>query len=231
MRGVPNNPVSCTRCGDPLGYPKDGLCVRCRPNRTRKYFWKPEFEDSLRRLYEEHFHNRRELSAALTAFAKHLGWPRTAVQRRASQLCLTQDVRRRWQPQEIEFLREYAGSKSLAFFERKLRRNHYSVKAMLNRLHLSSRITEGYSREDVRVLLGISWKTLDRWLRLGWLKPSPSTDRIQESQVLRFIKVHPEEYRLKRVDEAWFKGLLFPMMGRMFIDRRNECGADWSRSA
>ena len=30
MRGVPLHPVTCSKCGSIKGYPKDGLCNRCR---------------------------------------------------------------------------------------------------------------------------------------------------------------------------------------------------------
>jgi hypothetical protein len=34
---------------------------------------------------------------------------------------------------------------------------------------------------------------------------------------VRFLRDHPEEYRLNRVDETWFKGLMFPLFGRAYI--------------
>jgi hypothetical protein len=36
---------------------------------------------------------------------------------------------------------------------------------------------------------------------------------------MKFLRDHPEEYRLNRVDEAWFKGLMFPSFGRAYIPR------------
>jgi hypothetical protein len=31
--------------------------------------------------------------------------------------------------------------------------------------------------------------------------------------MIKFLREHPEEYRLSRVDEAWYKGLLFQSFG------------------
>jgi hypothetical protein len=55
------------------------------------------------------------------------------------------------------------------------------------------------------------------WIKLGWLRVQD--DRITETSMMKFLRDHPEEYRLNRVDEAWFKGLMFPSFGRAYIPR------------
>jgi hypothetical protein len=92
---------------------------------------------------------------------------------------------------------------------------------MINLLGLQARVTEGYSRADLVLVLGVSRPTVNQWIDHGWLRPKPTTDRIPEEQVLRFIKSHPEEYSLKGVDEAWFKGMLFPSFGTNAHDPRD----------
>jgi hypothetical protein len=57
-------------------------------------------------------------------------------------------------------------------------------------------------------LLGVSRRQVGKWIRLNWLKPLHG--RIPERDMIRFRRRHPEQYQLNRVDEAWFKGLLFP---------------------
>jgi hypothetical protein len=51
------------------------------------------------------------------------------------------------------------------------------------------------------------------WLRYGGQGSALHSTRIPEPSVKRFLKEHPEEYRLARVDEAWFKGMLFTAFG------------------
>lgn len=221
VRGIPNNPVPCTKCSSPLGFPRLGLCNRCKPATARKkYFWKPEDEEHLRRIYADHVHYKPELSRAIKTFAVRLGWPTYIVKNKASQLRLTLDIRRSWKPQEMGLLREYAGQKPMSFFMKRLHRSHQSVRSMFDSLHLSYRISVGYSRKDLAFVFGVSYKTVSYWIIRRWLVPAQGTDRVSEAQVRRFITAHPEEYRLKRVDEAWFKGLLFPAMGLGECDKR-----------
>lgn len=78
----------------------------------------------------------------------------------------------------------------------------------MNRLTLSARISEGYSRTDLAELLGASPTSVRRWERLGWLVFG-CYGRASEASVRRFVKMHPDQYQLSFVDEAWFKGLLF----------------------
>lgn len=120
--------------------------------------------------------------------------------------------RRKWTVEEVEFLSEAAGSIGKAAMARRLNRSYASVKAELSRLQLSSRVTAGYSQGDVAYLLGAGPRTVHKWVRLGWL--SLQQGRISEASLTKFLRRHPEEYQLSRVDEAWFKGMLFPGFGR-----------------
>ena len=221
-QGVPSRWTTCTKCGSPHGYPNVGLCAKCRPNGRSKYFWKPYQEEHLRLLYAEHVHNRLELSAAIRTFAASLGFPAYAVKHKATQLGITNDIRRPWTRAELSLLQQYAGAKPISFFKQRLGREYYSISSQLTRLQLSRRVTAGYSRQDVAICLGVSKETVTRWIGHRWLRPSELTDRIPETQLLRFIKEHPEEYRLKRVDEHWFKGLLFPLMGIRLVSKRGK---------
>jgi hypothetical protein len=89
------------------------------------------------------------------------------------------------------------------------------VKAQCSRLSIQSRLTSGYSRADVEYLLGVGARSVRKWIKLGWLRVQD--DRITETSMVRFLRDHSEEYRLNRVDETWFKGLLFPSFGRNYI--------------
>lgn len=226
MRGIPKNAVPCEEivrgeaCGKP-GYPSLRRCNQHRPpSSTKKYFWTPQQEESLRRIYEQHVGYKPALSRELQAFARRLGWPVHALKNKAAYLGLTSDIRSFWTNEEIAFLREYSGVKPLAFLKEHLGRSYTSIRYKMDRLHLSLRVTDGYSRADLRDVFGVSVATVRQWIAAGWLRPSPETDRVPEAQVLRFIREHAEEYSLKRVDQAWFKGLLFPMFGKRTEGKR-----------
>jgi DNA-binding CsgD family transcriptional regulator len=214
LRGIPNNPVVCIRCGRNNGAPSDRLChgcrIKARPNPTRRFWWNPELDRQLRAVYQE-AHTRRELTEGLNTFQRQSGFTRVVVLARATQLGLSSDTRR-WTPAEIEVLGDLAGTLSKSAIARKLGRSYWSVKAQCSRLCIQSRIISGYSRVDVQYLLGVGPRSTTKWIKLGWLKLH--NDRITEASMVKFLREHPEEYRLSRVDETWFKGLLFPSFGR-----------------
>lgn len=213
-RGIPDNPVVCRKCEDPRGCPKDDLCHRCRvqarPNPNKKYHWTPDLDLALRRAYQQAA-SRDELSRNLDYLQRQCGFTRFVIVARAAVLGLARN-RKRWTESEVEVLSESAGRLSKAAIAKRLNRTYWSVKAAFSKLELQSRVREGYSQGDVAYLLGASPQSVRKWIRLGWLKVQDS--RITEASLIRFIRTHAEEYQLSRVDEAWFKGLLFPEFGR-----------------
>ncbi len=161
---------------------------------------------------------RRELSENLDRFQQRTAFTRVVVLSRAASLGLT-SKRKRWTREEVEQVAEWAGTLSITAIARKLRRSYWSVKAELLKLELSARVTEGYSQADLMYLLGVSARMLRKWLSLGWLRVQDN--RITEASVAKFLREHAEEYSLNRVDEAWFKGLLFPGFGKKSIERKS----------
>lgn len=221
MRGVPNHKVCCSRCGKLAGCPKDGLChgcrIRSRPNPQKRFSWTPELDQALIRAYKQ-ARTRLELSENLDHFQRRTGFTRVVALSRAVALGLG-SRRKTWTPEERQLVAEWAGTFSKAAIARKLRRSYWSVKAELSKLELSARVTEGYSQNDMVYLLGVSARMLRKWISLGWL--SVHGNRITEASVVRFLREHPGEYSLNRVDEAWFKGLLFPAFGKKRIERES----------
>jgi hypothetical protein len=219
---MPNNPVTCEKCGGPDGFPNIRRCRRCMPPTSRKkHFWTPDLDERLRRIYAEHAHSREALGAGITALAKLMRCPRYIVFNRAGELRIRTSRGKTWTKEEVEFLRESAGVRSIEFMMKTLKRGQVALLSKLWELRLSWRVTEGYSRQDLTAVFCVSAYTVGKWIDRGWLRPLLSTDRIPEEQVLRFLKNHPEEYSLKRVDEAWFKGMIFPAFGPHAHDRRD----------
>jgi hypothetical protein len=77
----------------------------------------------------------------------------------------------------------------------------------MERHHISRRIRDGYTREDVMALIGVSRPTVAGWIRSGLL--ALRDDRITESSLRRLIFAHPELYSLRKVDEWLFKSIVF----------------------
>jgi len=178
-----------------------------RPNPRKRFAWTSEFDALLESAYRR-ARNREELSRSLTALELRTGFTRVVILGRAVHLGLSFSRRRPWTPEETGLLELYAGRYSPASIARKLRRTFPSVKAKVKELEISVRVSEGYSQADLAELLGASPTSIRRWCRHGWL--SLVNGRVPEGAVARFLRLHPHEYQLRRVDEAWFKGVLFP---------------------
>ena len=212
MRGIPNHPIKCSDCNRRRGCRADGLChgcrIRRRPPASRKFSWTPALDQHLTRCYRA-ADTRFELSRNLDSLQRLSGFTRVVILNRAAQLGLAFSKRRPWTPDECEFLALHAGRNTAGMMARRLNRTHASVTAKLKQMELSARITEGYSLEDLRQLLGVSAVSVRKWVEWGWLRLVDG--RIAESRVIRFLRQHPDQYQLGRVDEAWFKGVLFPV--------------------
>jgi hypothetical protein len=211
MRGVPNNPVKCCRCGRMNGCASDQRCHSCRilsrePAR-RKFVWTSGLDEILRRAYKN-ANTRKELSTNLSNIQRGSGFTRNVILSRAVQLGLSFSTRRPWTEQEVETLEARSGQATLKALAVRLNRTHSSVKAKLKELGLSGRLSEGYTQDDLRQLLGASTRSIKHWLACGWLRMVQG--RIPEASVLKFLRLHSEQYHLGRVNQAWFKGLLFP---------------------
>jgi hypothetical protein len=196
------------------GCASDGLCHGCRllrrPTR-RKFNWTPEFDEILRRSYKN-ANRREELSANLDDLQRKSGFTRNVILSRAVQLGLSFSTRRPWTDQELTVLEGRTGHATVKALATRLSRSHSSVKAKLKDLGLSARFSEGYTQDDLRQLLGASTRSIRHWLARGWLRLV--NGRIPEASVLRFLRLHSEQYHLGRVNQAWFKGLLFPAFNR-----------------
>lgn len=173
----------------------------------KKFNWTEGLDSILKRSYRT-ARDRNELIRNLTYIQRLTGFPRFAITSRASALSLTRIRKQPWTTLELSHLRELAGTCGRKTLAKILGRSEYSVKWGLTRLTLSSRITEGYSRTDLVGLLGVSPTSVRRWQRMGWLAFGWD-GRASEASVRRFLKMHPNQYQLSFVDEAWFKGLLF----------------------
>lgn len=207
MRGAPSPDVKCRFCGLSPAWPTSQTCRGCLSTLRRKgYTWSAEQDEIVRRTYA--VSRRAELKDSLNDAVRRLGRSRTTISLRANQLGCAWGTKRFWTQAELKVLRDHLGEWSINAFVKKLNRSHHSVLGAISRLGLSRRIADGYTQKDAAELLGVSDRTVRTWLQTDLLKLRHG--RIAESSMQAFVHQHPELYSLKRVDEQWYKSLLFP---------------------
>lgn len=207
----------CQDCGQPFTagrYAK--FCPTCRPNHRRakrsKYVLTGPIQDVLREHWDSTVRGR------VAEIAKRLRWPAWAVKKAARSLGLCRPWskdRRPWNTVELATLRTWLGKRSPEWIAKTLGRSKTSVANKIKRLGESQRIREGYTRGDLAECFHVDFHTVDRWVERGWLPMQHSVQwaggrvlRCSEDQVRRFVRNHPMEFRLDKVDQVWFLGLV-----------------------
>jgi hypothetical protein len=119
--------------------------------------------------------------------------------------------RREWTPREDEFLADRMGVWTVRAIAQALVRSMGSVRSRAAHLALSGRVKEGYNISDLVAVLGASDGTVRGWMRRGLLGAVQDRAglRATEDAVVRFLRRHPGEYDLRRVDQTWFKSMIF----------------------
>ena len=173
-----------------------------------KYALTPDLTDELKRAY---LGDKAQLTAALTRLVMRTGWPRAAIQRQAVRLGLTRHVRRAWTPAETAYLEENLGVVSLSGMARHLHRSRAAVSSKGEKMGLSRRAQQGYNITDLTRVFGVAATTVRRWMDRGLFGPVKdwSGQRVTEEAVIAFIRQHHAEYDLRRVDQVWYKAMVF----------------------
>jgi len=175
----------------------------------RKHVWTPERDQLLR----DHYRNNP------TAIAARFfpGWPKWVVSRRACALGLARVKEKPWTAAEDALVREWAGRHTVIWMARQLRsRTPTAIAVRLKRLHISRRIqADGLTMCQLEQALGVDHRQIKAWWRSGRLKGVYHEQRhaseryeFQEDDVVEFLLTHPFVFRLDRVDQAWFMGLM-----------------------
>ena len=218
MSTHPKAQTTCAACGATflgLVAPRPRWRPTCRPEHRAsgapKYVWTPERDAELRTRYDGRVRRRA------AEIARDFGWPLWAVRKRAQQLGISRPWpagRKNWTALEVAFLRQWSGRRASIWIARQLHRSETSVVVQQKRLDLARRVREGYTLRDLCACFGVDHHAIERWARLGWLsverRPTRRTDKqgdpwsIAEAAVVAFVKTHPEEIDLRKVDPAWF---------------------------
>jgi hypothetical protein len=183
----------------------------------QKYFWTPELDARLRVMYAD-AKNKLGLSKGITQFMRSTGFSRHIIRVRAADLGITTPCTKKpWSEAETRQLLELLGTVPVRKIARILNRSPRCVISRAHRLQRIVRVREGYSQNELCELFGAPQQRVARWVANGWMRVAPPghnlAGRIPESQVQQFIRNHADEYDLRRVDEPWFKGMIFPNYG------------------
>jgi hypothetical protein len=152
---------------------------------------------------------RRDVTARLTELQRKTGWPRKALINEAARRAIRFTVRQEWLPGEEEELRELAGRMPVAAIARRMARTEKAVARRIERLGLARR-PEGYTMAELIIGLGAEKRFGTIMERAGAFgRNRRRGGRIPEAVVARFLARHPETYDLAKVNQAWFKALMF----------------------
>jgi hypothetical protein len=182
-----------------------------------KYTWRPEYDAHLKAHYFGGLNRRFQV---LNRMVRLTGLPRWYIKRQAARLGLTMKMDRSpWTPAELKLVEHLVGRVSAATIAKRLHRPESSVVNKLKRLGTSRRVREGYTMRDLEQCLGEDHHKISVWIANGWLRDRPQgtnrhggngndIHRIREKDVLHFIKNHPQEINLGKVDQVWFLDLV-----------------------
>lgn len=200
------------------------LGVRClRPSNSagkrfaRLYPERPDIDALIRERYAT-----ATAKGAIKPLAAAIGRPYWWVQRRAAQLGVTRNARTRldvWRPEELAILEQHAACrpKVIAGHLRRAgwHRTETAVAVKLKRSALDREDPDRWSATAVAPLLGVHGNTVADWIerrglpaqRLNW-GPSGRFE-IERAKLRRWIQHNPQWIDLRRVDQTWFKELMW----------------------
>ncbi len=131
-------------------------CLRCRSERrrraTRKYLWRPEYDEYLKAHYYGGLNGRFQV---LNRMIRETGLPRWYIKKRAASLGLTlHPDRQAWTREEEQILENRLGKVSALTIAKRLKRTEASVALKIKRLGWSRAVREGYTMRDLEACLG-----------------------------------------------------------------------------
>jgi hypothetical protein len=128
-------------------------------------------------------------------------------------------ARRAWTAKELDTLDRLLGKVSAGTIAKRLKRTETSVVTKIKALGDSRRINEGYTMRDLEECLGEDRRKIQEWIANGWLRDrlqgtnrhngnGHDIHRFRESDIIDFVKKHPLEISLGKVQQIWFLDLV-----------------------
>ena len=180
-------------------------------------------DDYGRRLILERYDSSTK---CITELQRTLGVPRGAIHKWAYQLGVTRRTYQRWTKEDLAYIEKHAASKNPQKIADYLGRSKNAVQVKMCNLGLA--VSDGYTLADVQEGMGCSHTTAIAWVKRGWLKGTrrafdATTWNFTDAQIRDFIRSHPEEIDLSRVDHLWFLDICLDL-GR--LDNTYKAGTD-----
>jgi hypothetical protein len=173
--------------------------------KKQKYFLSDEQRALLIAKYER---------GTIDWLAQELNVPACQVRKWARQLNISQH-QPRWTEEDDRYLEAHYTQANHADLARLLGRTENSVRQRAVQISVNKR-SAGYTQHALATALGVHDTTVARWIKRGWLKALPRNTQykhdmlyITDNAVRAFIRVHPYEIDLSRVDHLWFIDLAF----------------------
>src|SRR5882762_8413317 len=190
---------------------------KCERFSRPKYVWRKEYDAYLKAHYFGGLNRRFQV---LNQMIRLTGMPRWYIKRQAARLGLTLHMDRRpWTASEMNLLEKLVGHVSSATIAKRLHRPESSVVNKLKRIGTSRRVRNGYTMCDLELCFGEDHNKINQWIKNGWLQDrlqgtrrhdgnGNDIHRIREKDILTFIRNHPQEINLGKVDQMWFLDLV-----------------------
>lgn len=181
---------------------------------NRKYILTPE----RRAFLQQHY--RRIDANEITKHALFRGIPKWRVWHWAGDLGLTCSGNK-WTPEQETYLEMHYHHKTLAELAERLQHTQGEILARCKLLGIK-KVSHGYTLADVAWGLGVSEKTLTKWIELGWLQADKrvmerSDNRhiwhISSRAIRLLVRYHYNEINQHKVDWLWLMDVIFDGVG------------------
>ena len=124
-----------------------------------------------------------------------------------------------WTRAELDVLDDLVGRVSAATIAKRLGRPVSSVVNKCKHMRISRRVRDGYTMRDLELCFGEDHRKIAAWIKNGWLQDrlqgtrrhdgnGRDIHRICEKDILDFLRNHPQEINLGKVDQIWFLDLV-----------------------
>jgi hypothetical protein len=191
---------------------------------NKKWRWTESMDVFLHHTYDPTLPGRSQ------EIARRLKVPRWAVNRRAAALGLSRPKDRPWSPQDEAYLEANLHRFSTKTLASKLERSPTAVKLKAKRLGLR-KYDEGYTASSLAQALGVDPHWVLARIRSGKLRASHRhTERrpqqggdswlITDEALVEFLREHPYDIDLRKVDSLWFMDLIAPYLQRSATEGR-----------
>lgn len=184
----------------------------------KKWTWNDAEDAFLRRMYDAAIRGRSH------EIATRLRRPRWVVNRRAVALGLSRPKDRPWSEEDSDYLEVNYHRSAMKVMAKHLGRSPTAVKLKAKRLGLR-KYDEGYTASSLAEALGVDPHWVLARIRSGSLRAVPRrTERkpeqggdswlISDDALLDFLREHPYDLDLHKVDSLWFMDLIGPCLQR-----------------